>query len=380
MTGEKLSIAIVGAGIGGLTAAATLRRVGHEVRIYEQARAFMRVGAGIQQGPNAVKVLRGLGLEPRLRQLAFRPDAALNRQWDTGEITWERRLGDEVEEKYDAPYLYMHRGDLHAAIATLVPEQIIQRSRKLAGLDPAVDGVTLRFTDGSRATTDLVIGADGVHSVVREVLLGAEKPRFTGRVAYRTTYPASLLKGAAIDDCAKWWGPDRHIVIYYVNPRRDEIYFVTSTPEPDFDVESWSAKGDLAVLRAAYRDFHPKVRAVLDACPDVHKWALFEREPLPCWSADRVTLLGDACHPMTPYMAQGAATAIEDAAVLSRCLDGADSAGVGPALRRYEESRKSRTARIQLISRLNDMEKIKAEIDSVYSYDAWSAPLATAAA
>ncbi len=198
------------------------------------------------------------------------------------------------------------------------------------------DGVRSGFADGSRADADLVIGADGVHSVVRDSLFGAEKPIFTGRVAYRTTYPASRLGGAAIDDCAKWWGPDRHIVIYYVNPRRDEIYFVTSTPEPDFDVESWSAKGDLDMLRAAYRDFHPKVRAVLDACPEVHKWALFEREPLLRWSADRITLLGDACHPMTPYMAQGAATAIEDAAVLPRCLDGVDagrSRPRAPALR-----------------------------------------------
>jgi len=376
MSRRPLSIAIVGAGIGGLTAAATLRRVGHDVTIYEQARAFARIGAGIQQGPNAVKVLRGLGLEPRLRQLAFRPDAHLNRVFDTGEIKWARPLGDDVERKYGAPYLYMHRGDLHAAIATLVPEAIVQRSRKLVGLDHRTDGVTLRFADGSRADADLAVGADGVHSVVREVLLGAEKPHFTGRVAYRTTYPASLLKGAEIDDCAKWWGPDRHIVIYYVNPRRDELYFVTSTPEPDFDVESWSAKGDLDMLREAYKDFHPKVRTVLDVCPDVHKWALFEREPLPRWSAERVTLLGDACHPMTPYMAQGAATSIEDAAVLARCLDGVARDGIPEALLRYEESRKARTARIQLISRQNDMEKIKATIDSVYSYDAWSAPLA----
>ena len=380
MTKDALSIAIVGAGIGGLTAAATLRRVGHEVRIYEQARAFARIGAGIQQGPNSVKVLRKLGLETRLREMAFRPDAALNRQWDTGEVTWERRLGDEVERKYGAPYFYMHRGDLHAALADLVPEEIVHRNRKLTGLHETKDGVTLAFADGSRADADLVIGADGVHSVVREVLLGAEKPRFTGRVAYRTTFPASLMEGAAIDDCAKWWGPDRHIVIYYVNPRRDEIYFVTSTPEPDFEVESWSAKGDLGELRAAYRGFHPKVQAVLAACPDVHKWALFEREPLPRWSAERITLLGDACHPMTPYMAQGAATAIEDASVLSRCLDGVSREAVGAALQRYEDSRKDRTARIQLISRLNDMEKIKAEIESVYSYDAWSAPLAEAVA
>jgi salicylate hydroxylase/6-hydroxynicotinate 3-monooxygenase len=379
MTAGRLSIAIVGAGIGGLAAAATLRRVGHDVHVYEQAQAFARVGAGIQQSPNSVKVLRGLGLEPKLRTLAFRPDAALNRQWDTGEVTWVRQIGDDIERKYGAPYFYMHRGDLHAALAEIVPAEIVHRSRKLAGLRQRKDRVALDFADGSSAEAELVVGADGVHSVVREILLGAEKPRFSGRVAYRTTYPASLLGRGEIDDAAKWWGRDRHIVIYYVNPRRDELYFVTSTPEPDFDVESWSAKGDLGMLREAYKDFHPKVRAVLDACPDVHKWALFERDPLPRWSVERVTLLGDACHPMTPYMAQGAGTAIEDAAVLSRCLEGVDAGGVAAALRRYEASRKPRTSRIQQISSLNDMQKIKAEIESVYSYDAWSAPLADAA-
>lgn len=378
MTGHRLSIAIVGAGIGGLTAAATLRRVGHDVRIYEQAQAFTRIGAGIQQSPNSVKVLRKLGLEPLLRKLAFRPDSSLNRQWDTGEITWERQLGDTVERRYGAPYFYMHRGDLHAALADIVPDDIVHRNHKLTGFRQDDRGVTLEFAHGGHVEADLVIGADGVHSVIRDILLGEEKPRFTGRVAYRTTFPASLLNGAEIDDCAKWWGPDRHIVIYYVNPRRDEIYFVTSTPEPDFEVESWSAKGDLDTLRTAYADFHPKVRAVLDACPDVHKWALFDREPLPRWGANRITLLGDACHPMTPYMAQGASSAIEDAAVLSRCLDGVDAAGIGSALRRYEDSRKNRTARIQQISRLNDMQKIKAEIENVYGYDAWSAPLADA--
>jgi salicylate hydroxylase/6-hydroxynicotinate 3-monooxygenase len=376
LTGRSLSIAIVGAGIGGLAAAATLRLVGHDVRIYEQARAFKRIGAGIQQSPNSVKVLRALGLEAQLRTLALRPDAALNRQSDTGEITWKRQLGDAVEEKYGAPYLYMHRGDLHAALAGTVPDDIVHRNRRLVGLGQTDDGVTLDFADGSRAEADIAIGADGVHSVAREVLLGGEKARFTGRVAYRTTFPAALLGDAEIDDCAKWWGPDRHIVIYYVNPRRDEIYFVTSTPETDFELESWSAKGDLDQLREAYADFHPKVRAVLDAAPEVHKWALYERDPMPRWGDGRVTLLGDACHPMTPYMAQGAATSIEDAAVLSRCLDGVDRDGAAAALRRYEASRQDRTARIQLISRLNDMAKIKAEIEAVYGYDAWSAPLA----
>ena len=371
MNENALSIAIVGAGIGGLAAAATLRRAGHDVALFEQAQAFARIGAGIQQSPNAVKVLRGLGLETRLRDRAFRPNSSLNRKHDSGEITWERMLGTEVEAKFGAPYFYMHRGDLHEALAGIVPDEIVHREKKLIAIQQHEDDIRLEFADGTEASADLAIGADGVHSIVRKTLWGTEAPHFTGRVAYRTTFPAALMNGATIDGSAKWWGPDRHIVMYYVTPQRDEIYFVTSTPEPEFQVESWSAKGDLEVLRQAYKEFHPQVRTVLEACPDVHKWALFERDPMPQWRKGKITLLGDACHPMTPYMAQGAATAIEDAAVIARCLDGVRRDGVEAALQRYEDHRKPRTARIQQISRLNDLDKIKMETSRVFSYDAW---------
>ncbi len=372
----KLNVAIVGAGIGGLAAAACLRRIGVNVTIYEQARQFARVGAGIQQSPNSVRVLRAIGLESRLRELAFQPAAALNRQSDTGELLWERAMGASSEDKYGAPYLVMHRGDLHATLASAVPDNIIQRGRKLAGLSQSGGTVRLDFTDGGHAEADAVIGADGVHSVVRETLFGAERPEFTGRVAYRTVFPSVLLKGAPIDDQAKWWGPDRHIVMYYVNPQRSELYFVTSTPEPDFTLESWSATGDMAALRHAYRDFHPTVRAVLDAAPSAHKWALVVRDPLPHWTQGNIALLGDACHPMTPYMAQGAGTSVEDAAILSRCLDGVDRDGVAEALLRYEATRKPRTSVIQTLSRANDMNRFKAATETVYGYDAWTAQLA----
>ena len=376
MAKQQLSVAIVGAGMGGLTAAATLRRVGIAVRVYEQAGKFARVGAGIQQSPNATKVLRALGLEAHLRRVAFQPRYWLNREWDTGTPTNELRLGSHVEERFGAPYLLLHRGDLHAALASIVPSEVIHLNKKLVGLEQTHASVTLVFADGERVEAHAVIGADGVHSVVREFLFGPEQPRFTGRVAYRTTFPAARLGTTTIDDCSKWWGPDRHLVMYYVKPSREEVYFVTSTPEPEFAVESWSAKGDLDVLREAYAGFHPQVQAVLAACPEVHKWALVERDPLPRWGEGRVVLLGDACHPMTPYMAQGAATAIEDAAVLSRCLDGVDVDGVAGALRRYELSRKERTARIQLTSGLNTWLREKTDTNWVYGYDAWREPLA----
>jgi salicylate hydroxylase/6-hydroxynicotinate 3-monooxygenase len=373
---HRLSVAIIGAGIGGLATATALSQVGIEVHVYEQASRFSRIGAGIQQSPNAMKVLRRLGLEPRLRSFAFAPSAWINREWNTGTITNNYQFDGIAEERFGAPYLVLHRGDLHAALAAIVPSTIIHLGQRLCALKPNGGGVSLFFADGASSKADAVIGADGVHSVVREILLGAEQPRFTGRVAYRTTFPAALLDGLTIDDSAKWWGPDRHIVMYYVNWHRDEVYFVTSTPEPDFEVESWSAKGDLKVLREAYAEFHPRVRAVLAACPDVHKWALVERDPLPRWSDGRVTLLGDACHPMMPYMAQGAATALEDAAILSRCLTGVDADGVAEAFHRYESTRKERTARIQLTSRENTWMREKTDADWVYGYDAWQVPLA----
>jgi 6-hydroxynicotinate 3-monooxygenase len=221
-----------------------------------------------------------------------------------------------------------------------------------------------------------VVASDGVHSFVKEALFGHDEPNFTGRIAYRTVFPAFLLNGYQIDDCTKWWGPDRHIVIYYVKPDRSEVYFVTSQPEPGFTVESWSAMGDVHELRAAFGGFHPQVQHVLEAYPSVHKWALFDRDPLSRWSDGNVTLLGDACHPMTPYMAQGAAMAIEDAAVLSRCLKGIAREGVADAFRRFEATRKPRTSRVQQSSRTNTWLKNPTDPDWVYGHDAWRAPLA----
>ena len=381
MTKKKGSIAIVGAGIGGLCSGVFLSRLGFEVTIYDQASRFGRVGAGIQQTPNAMKVHRKLGTEARLRQTAFNSPVGYSREWDTGKITNELTLGDEVERKYGAPYLLMHRADLHAAIESVLPAGMVQFNRKLVGIDQNTQGVTLAFADGSCVTADGVIGADGVHSVVREWMLGPEKPRFSGRVAYRTTYPARLLGANPITPMrTKWWGPDRHMVVYYVTANRDELYFVTSQPEDAswMTRESWSQKGDLKVLRDAYAGFHPEVRAIVEACPEVHKWALMERDPLPRWCEGRVTLLGDACHPMTPYMAQGAASALEDAAMLSRCMENGNVDGVAQAFQRYEANRLPRTAEIQQTSSKNTWMRSATDPTWVYGYDVWTAPLVDA--
>jgi len=373
---RPLTVAIVGAGMGGLATAAALRRVGIAVQVYEQAQQFARLGAGIQVGCNAMKVLRALGLEPRMRQQSFYPRSWNNRDWKTGEVKFDMIFGESAEQKFGAPYLLAHRGDLHAALASAVPAECINLGHKLVGLDETGDGVKLAFANGATATADAVVGADGVHSVVRDILFGATSVNFTGRIAYRTTYPTSLLGGDGTDDCTKWWGEDRHIVIYYVKPDRSEVYLVTSQPEPEFRIESWSAKGDVKELRKAFAGFSSEVQRVLAACPEVHKWAIVDRDSLERWAQGNVTLLGDACHPMTPYMAQGAAMAIEDAAVLSRCLDGVAREEVANAFRRFEATRRERTTRVQDTSRRNTWLREKTDTDWVYAYDAWSVPLA----
>jgi 2-polyprenyl-6-methoxyphenol hydroxylase-like FAD-dependent oxidoreductase len=373
--GNPLSIGIVGAGMGGLAAAATLRRAGFEVQVYEQATRFARVGAGIQMMPNSMKVLRGIGVEKRLRGIAFAPYSHLNRIGDTGEVTNELPMPDSL---YGAPYLCMHRAELHEALASAVPAEIVHLGKGLVGLEQRAGHIELAFADGTRARADAVVGADGVHSTVREILLGPETPQWKGRVAYRAVFPAARVGRDLGSSRTKWWGADRHIVIYYTTASRDEVYFVTSVPEPVewLTRESWSAKGDVKELRAAYEGFHPDVRAVLDGCPDCHKWAILERDPLPRWSDGRVVLLGDACHPMTPYMAQGAATSIEDAAVLARCLEQVAGEDIEGAFQRYEAHRKPRTSRIQAISSANTwMRAGEPDTAWLYGYDAWSVPL-----
>jgi salicylate hydroxylase/6-hydroxynicotinate 3-monooxygenase len=376
MPAKETSIAVVGAGIGGLTVAACLLRLGFSVDVYEQATQFAPIGAGIQLTANAMKALGGLGLIERLRSIGFVPTAFHSREWDTAKITNVLIMGKALEQRYGAPDLMIHRARLHSALTALIPPPSIHFGKKLVAIEQNQSSATLVFAEGSRVEALLVVGADGIHSMVREALFGAEQPRFTGRVAYRTTYPRALLNGMAIDERAKWWGPDRHVVHYFTTASEDEIYFIAVVPEPNFLVESWSTEGDKDTLLAAFAGCHPQLRAILAAAPELRKWALLERDPMPSWGKNGVVLLGDACHPMAPYMAQGAASAIEDAVVLARCLARVSCDEIPNALAVYAANRKERTARMQLTNRDNTWLRFRTDTDWVYDFDAWQTELA----
>ncbi len=217
----RLSVAIVGAGMGGLATAGALHRAGIDAYVYEQAAKFTRLGAGIQIGCNAMKVLRGLGLEPLMRASAFYPRSWNNREYDTGEVRFDMIFGEAAEQRYGAPYLLGHRGDLHSALASVVPREKIHLDHRVVGIDERPDrSVTLKFANGKSIEADAVVAADGVHSFVKEQLFGKDEPNFTGRIAYRTVFPAARLNGYRIGDCTKWWGSDRHVVVGHGRRRR----------------------------------------------------------------------------------------------------------------------------------------------------------------
>lgn len=383
MAKTGLKIGIVGGGIGGLAAANALHGSGHEVTVFEQSKQYLRVGADINLTPNAVRALDGLGegIAAAVRASAARPTHRISRTWDSGEETSRLTMGNEAERQYGAPQLTIHRADLLAALADAFPADQVKFGRRVSRIAQTdAGGVSVEFADGTRVDgLDALVGSDGIHSVVRTALFGAESPRFTGVVAFRTVVPTERVRHVPdIGAFTKWWGPtsDSQIVTFPLNQGRDTFIFATTAQE-SWHEESWTTEGSVTELRGFYAGFHPHARALLDACDSVLKTALYERDPLPHWSQGRVSLLGDASHPMMPFMAQGAGMAIEDAVVLARNLDAAQSAAEVPqALQNYEAMRKQRTSQIQIGSRGNNWLRAGGNADWVYGYDAWQVALA----
>ncbi len=353
MARDEISLAIVGGGIGGLAAALSLLRVGVDVDVYEQASHLAEVGAGIQISPNASRILHRAGLAEALAEMGVKPLAIHQRRWDDGRTLQRAPLAEAMEDTFGFPYYQMHRADVLAALARALPEERLHVGHRFTALMDRGDCVEVEFENGKRIRVDALVGADGIHSAVRRVLFGAEDPRFTGCVAYRGLIPAERLAPMNLEVAAEvWMGPGKHFVHYFVHGKR-LMNFVAIIEKDAWTRESWTDRGEIADALAAFEGWHPQVRSMLGAVDETFLWALFDRQPMPRWSRGRVTLLGDACHAMLPFMAQGAAQAIEDGATLAACLTDVAPEDLSEALRRYETLRLPRASRLQALSAAN---------------------------
>jgi salicylate hydroxylase len=343
-------IAILGGGIGGLATAAFLRREGLPAVVYEQAPRLAEVGAGLVVAPNAARLLRRLGVLDAFAARAVRLRTGWEfRRWEDGTVlSWED-LADACERLYGEHTYTAHRADLLRVIESQVPTGNIKLGRKCTGLDSGHGALRLTFADGSSAEADVVIGADGIHSVVRATLFGASSATYSGVCAFRALVPAGHAPEFARRPAQTLWiGPGHHLVHYPVSGG-DLVNLVAFAPAGGYTTESWTATATVAEFLAEFDGWDSRLVALIRAAGTPGRWALLDRTPLPRWSAGTVTLLGDAAHPMFPFFAQGAAQAIEDAAVLARCLAD-DTGNPVAALKRYEELRIPRTTRLQAVS------------------------------
>jgi salicylate hydroxylase len=342
----KPRILIAGAGIGGIVAALALLQRGFRVELYEQAADLREIGAGVQISPNGSRVLRALGLQQAMQAIASVPTAKDMRLFNTGQAWRVQDLGATAEQRFGSPYWLVHRGDFHQVLVHALQDRApgaVHVGARVTDFEQAADRVTLLLESGERVSGDVLVGADGVHSRVRQALFGSGRATFTGFMAWRGVVPMERLPARLRQQHGNTWiGPHGHVVTYPL--RRGELLnFVTAIERDDWLVESWSEAGTVEECRRDFAPWHADVRTIIDAIDIPYKWAMLGREPLAHWSVGRVTLLGDACHPTLPFLAQGANMAIEDGMVLARCLDALD---IPEALRRYQAARLDRTSRI----------------------------------
>lgn len=348
--GADRRIAIAGGGIGGLAAAAFCHRAGMAVDVFEQAPALREIGAGLVVPPNLVRLLRRLGLHEGLARVGVRLEVGWEfRRWETGEVLFSQRL-DESAALYGEDTWVVHRADLLDLLRSAVPEHAVHLGHRVVGVDQDENHARLRLAGAPDAMADVVVAADGIHSVLRRAVATPGPPRYAGLCAWRSLVPADAAPEIARRPVQTLWlGPGRHLVHYPVSAGR-LINLVAFSPAGDFDVESWESQGRPGDLAAEFAGWDPRLEALIAAAGEVGRWALLDRDPIPRWTSGRVALLGDAAHPMFPFYAQGAAQAVEDAAALAVCL--ADPAiSVPSALTRFEAVRLPRAARVQVASR-----------------------------
>jgi salicylate hydroxylase len=347
MSNQPLRIAVVGGGIGGTAAAAALLLRGMDVRLYEQAPALTEVGAGVAIQPNGVRALQRLGLGDELLRFGARWIDPQFRHSDGSHAAamWPPALARKIE------FYGMHRADLLAMFVRRLAPEIVNTGHRCVAFEQDAQQATLTFANGAQATADVVIGADGIHSTLQRYVTAPSAPLYSGSIACRGVISAEAVswpKGAM----RNWLGAGKHFLVFPVraNELINYVGFFTSD-EPLR--ESWSAVGDPLALAREFADWDPLVKAIIAQVKTTFRWGLFDREPLSTWRCGRLTLLGDAAHPMLPHAGQGANQAIEDAVAIATVLARADRASAPRALLIYERLRRERTASVQRMSRFN---------------------------
>ncbi len=352
-----MKVLIVGGGIGGLTAALCCAHFGHEVTVFEKSPILSDIGAGIQISPNAMKVFRALGIETQVTQNAFRPEAIEARMGVSGRNIFSIPLADHAQDKWNAPYLHIHRADLIAALKTALAERqpnAIETNAEALGYSQSAAQAKLHLRGGHQIEGDVIIGADGIKSAIRQEMQGDDSPIFTGNVAWRAVVDIAALGDMAPNPTAcVWMGAGRHCVTYRLR-RGTLVNFVGVVERADWQEESWAQLGAKSDALSDFKGWHPTIAAILEAVNDtaLYRWALFDRQPLSRWTDGRVVLLGDAAHAMLPFLAQGAAMAIEDAWSIAANLS-ASEREIAQSLSAYQNIRLGRTSKVQAASRRN---------------------------
>jgi 6-hydroxynicotinate 3-monooxygenase len=374
---REARIAIVGAGLGGLCLAGLLHRQGYRVTVFEQASQFHRIGAGIVLGASIARVMRRIGIEAPYVASGIKPDAFVSRQWDTGEVLNELRFDAETEAEFGGPFVNIHRADLHDVLRSALPDGTIRFEHALTGAEPSGTAVRLVFANGHTEEADIVVGADGIRSSLRDAVFGRRELRYTGRIAQRAVFPASRANGMFMRDCTKWWGPDRHALAYYMTSRRDEIYVMGATPDPNWTADSEPSLWTHDQFLDAFASFHPDLTGLIEAAEEVQILPICDIARNDTWSRDAVVLLGDACHAVRPFMAAGGSMAIEDAAILSLAIAAYDTPQ--RAFVAYERIRIPRVGEIQRISEENSWLKHPTDTGWFFGYDPFAEDLKRAA-
>ena len=343
-------VVIVGGGLGGAAAALALHRRGIDVAVYEKAPELTEIGAGLNLSPNALKAFRHLGIEDAVVAVGFQTKDQVIRSFRSGRVIARTKRSGDVAARYGAEFLTIHRADLLDTLSGALPDGMIRLGASSTGVESHDNGAVAHFADGSSVEADVVIGADGIHSVVRDTLFGPIEPRFTGCICWRGLVPREALADPSYGlEMTAWWGPHGHVVHYPVR-RGELVNFVAHFDSDGWTDESWTHECDSSELAETYAGWNRNLLKLFESSDLYYKWALYDRDPLDSWTVGRATLLGDSAHPMLPYLGQGACMAIEDSCILAEAIARSQD-DLTAALQNYERIRKPRTTRAQLGSR-----------------------------